>query len=128
MDDDFAVVDLIDIESVPFPESGLLHRKLTESLGCTDMRVNAVSLDPGQETTAHSHERQEEVYVALDGGHVRVNETVHSVEPAGVVRIGPEAVRSVLNRSSGDTQTWIMFGAPTAGTIEDYGEYRLPED
>ena len=128
MDDAFAVVDLVDIEPEPFPESGLLHRKLTEALGCTDMRVNAVALDPGQETTAHSHERQEEVYVALDGGHVRVNETVHSVEPGGVVRVGPGAVRSVWNRSSGDTQTWVMVGAPPHGSIEDYGEYRLPEE
>jgi uncharacterized cupin superfamily protein len=57
----FEIVDLDDVAEEPFPESGLLHRKLTDPLGCTEMRVNAVTLHPGQATAPHSHERQEEV-------------------------------------------------------------------
>lgn len=122
-----AVVDLAEVEQEPFPESGSLHRKLTEPLGCTEMRVNTVTLRPGQATTAHSHERQEEVYVALDGGHVRLDGTVHEVSPGGVVRVGPHAVRNVLNQSDEATQTWVMFGAPPLGTIDDFGQYRMPD-
>ncbi|MEF8842922.1 MAG: cupin domain-containing protein [Haloarculaceae archaeon] len=127
MTDGFAVVDPDDVEAEPFPESGLFHRKLSGALGCTEMRVNAVTLDPGRATAPHAHERQEEVYVALDGGHVRVGDMVHEVSPGGVVRVGPEPVRSVRNETEDEVQTWLMFGAPPVGTVEDFGEYRLPD-
>lgn len=124
----FAVVDLDEVEQEAFPESGLLHRKLTEPLGCTEMRVNTVTLKPGQATAPHTHERQEEVYVALDGGIVDVPEETYAVGPGGVVRIGPESVRSVRNDTSDEHQTWVMFGAPPDGSIEDFGEYRMPTE
>lgn len=127
MAEDFAVVDLESVQEEPFPESGLLHRKLTDPLGCAEMRVNAITLQPGEATTPHAHERQEEVYVALDGGCVEIDGVDHEVTPGGVVRIGPEPVRSVRNESDA-AQTWLMFGAPPLGTVDDYGEYTMPED
>jgi quercetin dioxygenase-like cupin family protein len=123
---EFEIVDLEDVEQEPFPESGLLHRKLTEALGCTEMRANAVTLRPGESTAPHAHERQEEVYVALDGGRVEVDGTVREVSPGGVVRFGPGAVRSVRNESDED-RTWLMFGAPPVGSVDDFGEYRMPD-
>jgi quercetin dioxygenase-like cupin family protein len=123
----FGITTLDAIDPEPFPESGILHRPLTESLGCTEMRVTAVMLGPGDATAPHTHERQEEVYVALDGGQVVVDGTSHAVPPGGVVRFGPDAVRSVRNDTD-DTQTWLMFGAPPHGTAEDFGEYRMPSD
>jgi quercetin dioxygenase-like cupin family protein len=119
---------LDDVDQERFPESGSLHRKLTEPLGCTEVRVNSVTLAPGQATAPHTHDRQEEVYVALDGGHVQVDGTRKEVPPGGVVRVGPGAVRSVRNDSAGDSQTWLMIGAPPVGTVEDYGEYSMPEE
>lgn len=127
MMDDFSIVEPEEVPEQRFPESGIPHRKLTGALGCTEMRVNTVTLRPGQATTAHSHERQEEVYVALDSGHVRLDGTVHEVSPGGVVRVGPHAVRNVLNQSDEATQTWVMFGAPPLGTIDDFGQYRMPD-
>lgn len=128
MAEDFAVVDLEDVEQEPFPESGLLHRKLTEALGCTELRVNAITLGPGQATAPHSHKRQEEIYIALDGGQVKIGEAIHSVGPGGVVRIGPDPTRSVRNESTNKSQTWLMLGAPPTGTIEDFGEYTIPDE
>lgn len=127
MSDAFSVVELEDVEQERFPESGNLHRKLTAVLGCTEMRVNTVTLRPGEATAPHAHQRQEEVYVALDGGHVEVEGTRHEVTPGGVVRIGPETVRSVRNESSDEEQTWIMVGAPPFGTVGDFGEYTMPD-
>ena len=127
MPEDFAVVDLEDIDRESFPESGLLHRKLTHALGCTELRVNSITLEPGQATTPHAHERQEEVYVALDGGHVQIGESIHDVAPGGVVRIGPDPTRSIRNESTDTPQTWLLFGAPPVGTIEDFGEYTMPD-
>ena len=143
MTDGFDIVDPDDVETERFPESGIRHRKLTEPLGCAEMRVNALTLDPGQATAPHAHERQEEVYVALDGGYVlidgtrrevapggvvRVDGTTHEVPAGGVVRIGPEPVRSIRNESAERTQTWLLFGAPPVGTVDDFGEYRMPEE
>jgi len=127
MTDEYAVVEPGDVEREPFPESGLSHRKLTAALGCTEMRVNTVTLEPGQATAPHAHERQEELYVALDGGHVRVEGTTHEVAPGGVVRVGPEAARSVRNETDDESQTWVMVGAPPVGTVDDFGEYRMPD-
>jgi quercetin dioxygenase-like cupin family protein len=127
MPTDFAVIELEDVEQERFPESGTLHRKLTEPLGCTELRVNAVTLDPGETTAPHAHERQEELYIALDGGRVRLDGTGHDVSPGGVVRIGPEVVRSVRNETEDRTQTWIMCGAPPLGTVENFGEYTVPD-
>lgn len=126
MTSNFSIVTLESIEQEPFPESGNLHRKLTEPLGCTEMRVNTVTLAPGDATAPHSHERQEEIYIALDGGHVQIDGTRHEVSPGGVVRVGPDAVRSVRNETESDDQTWIMCGAPPVGTVEDFGEYTMP--
>lgn len=123
---EFSVVDLESIEQEPFPESGTLHRKLTEPLGCTEMRVNTVTLGPGDATAPHSHKQQEEVYIALDGGSVQIEGSRYEVPPGGVVRVGPDAVRSVRNDSESEDQTWIMCGAPPLGTIDDFGEYTMP--
>lgn len=124
---DFSVVDPRSIEPDRFPESGNLHRKLTEALGSTEMRVNTVTLEPGTRTSPHAHERQEEVYVALDGGVVEIDGARYDVVPGGVVRIGPEPIRSVRNESDDATQTWMMFGAPPVGTVDDFGEYMMPD-
>jgi uncharacterized cupin superfamily protein len=123
---DYAVVAPGDVEREPFPESGIGHRKLTAALGCTDTRVNSVTLDPGEATAPHGHERQEEIYVALDGGTVVLDGESHRVPEGGVVRIGPEANRSV--RNDGDApQRWLMVGAPPHGAVDDFGEYRMPD-
>lgn len=127
MSQDYAVVAPDDVEREPFPESGIGHRKLTAALGCTETRVNSVTLDPGEATAPHSHERQEEIYVALDGGTVVIEGEARAVPEGGVVRVGPEPARSV--RNDGDTpQRWVMVGAPPHGTVEDYGEYRVPDE
>jgi quercetin dioxygenase-like cupin family protein len=125
---DFSLVRLEDVEQERFPELGNRHRKLTEPLGCTEMRVNTVTLGPGEATTPHAHERQEELYIALDGGHLDVDEIRHEVPEGGVVRLGPDVVRSVRNESQNEEQTWIMCGAPPVGTIDDFGEYTVPAD
>ena len=125
---DYSVVKLEGVEQERFPESGNLHRKLTEPLGCTEMRVNTVTLAPGEATAPHAHERQEELYVSLDGGHVQVDGTRYEVSPGDVVRLGPDVVRSVRNETESEEQTWIMCGAPPLGTIDDFGEYTVPDD
>jgi quercetin dioxygenase-like cupin family protein len=127
MSQDFGVVHYADLETEPFTESSIEHWKLTEALGATEMRVNAVELDPGESLTAHAHERQEETYVAVTGGQVEIEGEVYDVPEGGVVRVGPDPVRGLCNDTD-ETHVWILFGAPPVGTVEDFGEYVVPDE
>lgn len=128
MPEEFAIVDYESLESQRFPESGVEHWLLTEPLGATDLRVNVIRLAPGEAVGPHYHERQEEVFVPLTAGQIAIAGETHEVEVGNVVRIGPEPVRSLRNETDDETHCWVVFGAPPVGTIEDYGEYRLPND
>ncbi|MFC7046118.1 cupin domain-containing protein [Halobacteriaceae archaeon GCM10025711] len=128
MVDGYSVVGIDDVDAEPFPESGVLHRKLTPSLGATEMRVNALTLAPGEELEYHRHERQEELYVPLNGsGEVKIDGDVVEVPENGVVRVAADVPRKLLNTADDDRQ-WLMFGAPPVGTLEDFGEYVVVEE
>jgi quercetin dioxygenase-like cupin family protein len=126
MDEGFAVVDPGTVGTEQFDTCDVSVRKLTERLGCTEMRVNQVVLDPGDVVTPHAHDGQEEVFVALTGGHVAVGDDVHEVPAGGVVRVAPETVRNLRNDSDGEA-VWLAVGAPPVGTVDDFGAYVLPD-
>ena len=127
MSDDFAIVDYADVEAEPFTESAVEHRKLTDALDATEMRVNAVELAPGEVLDPHAHERQEEIYVAVTAGQVDIEGEIHDVPEGGVVRLGPDPLRGLCNHTD-ETHVWVLFGAPPVGTIEGFGEYVMPEE
>lgn len=128
MAEEYAVVDPAGVPTDSFRTCDVAVRRLTERLGCTECRVNQVILEPGDVVTPHSHEGQEEVFVALTGGAIAVGEAVHEVPAGGVVRVAPDPVRNLVNETDGETQVWLAFGAPPVGTVEDFGAYRLPDD
>ena len=125
--EEFAVVDPADVERETFVTSDVAHRKLTEALGATEMRVNTVTLDPSDVTTPHAHEDHEELYVSLTGGRVEIEGEVRDVPEGGVVRIGPDPLRSVRNDTEDETHVWVMVGAPPSGTVENFGDTILPD-
>lgn len=127
MDNAFSIVDPRNVPTEPFNTCDVSHRKLTERLGCTDMRVNQVVVQPGEITTPHAHEGQEEVFVAMTGGHVAIEGEVYDVPAGGVVRVAPEPVRSLRNETTDETHVWLAFGAPPVGTIDDFGSYVIPD-
>lgn len=127
MSDDFAIVDPEEIDQESFVTCAVDHRKLTAALGCTELRINTVTVEPGEVTTPHAHDDQEEVYIALTGGRVEIDDEGYDVPEGGIVRIGPEPFRSVRNDSEDDTHRWVMVGAPPVGTIEDFGNTILPD-
>ncbi|MDS0297278.1 cupin domain-containing protein [Halogeometricum sp. S1BR25-6] len=126
MDGDFSVLDPDDVEQEPFAMCDVRHRKLTEALGCTEMRINTATLEPGEATPPHAHEGQEEVYIALTGGRVEIDGEAHDVPEGGVVRVGPEPIRAVRNDTDDEIHRWVMVGAPPVGTVEDFGNTVLP--
>lgn len=127
MDDEFSIVDPDDVPTESFNTCDVSHRKLTEALGCTEIRANQVIVEPGEITTPHAHEGQEEVFVALTGGRIAIEGEVYDVPEGGVVRVAPEPVRNLLNETDDTTHVWLALGAPPVGTIEDFGAYVLPE-
>jgi mannose-6-phosphate isomerase-like protein (cupin superfamily) len=128
MDDGFAFVDPDDVDTETFHTCDVSHRKLTETLGCTEMRVNQVLLAPGDVTTPHAHEGQEEVFVAMTGGRIEVGGETVDVPEGGVVRVDSEPARSLRNDTDDETHVWLAFGAPPVGTVEDFGSYTIPDE
>lgn len=127
MNTEFSIVDPHDVPTESFNTCDVSHRKLTETLGCTEMRVNQVIVEPGEITTPHAHEGQEEVFVALTDGQIAIEDEVHDVPAGGIVRVAPEASRNLLNKTDDTTHVWLAFGAPPVGTIEDFGAYVIPD-
>ncbi|MDS0295741.1 hypothetical protein [Halogeometricum luteum] len=123
MGDDFAIVDPTDVSKTSFQTCETEVKMLTEPLGATELRVNQVFVDPGEVATPHTHEGQEEVFVAMTGGEIEIEGDLHAVPAGGVVRVGEDVVRNLCNRTGESTQVWLALGAPPVGTAEDFGAY-----
>ena len=77
-------------------------------------------LAPGQASTKHRHQAEEELYVLLEGrGRVRVDEEVLTMEPLDSLLVEPRSVRQLFNDTAAD-QLWLVAGAPPgpANTLE----------
>jgi quercetin dioxygenase-like cupin family protein len=122
MTEGFSIVEPQEVPTEQFNTCETSVRKLTEPLGCTEMRVNQVVVAPGEVTTPHTHEGQEEVFVATTGGQIAIEGAVHDVPSGGIVRVQPETVRNLLNRTD-ETHVWLAFGAPPVGTVDGFGAY-----
>ncbi len=119
--DDYAVVTPEDVDPELFDTVDVEDLKYTPALGCTD---TLVTLQPGEGVPPHAHERQEELFVPLSGGQIRIEGEVHDVPEGGALRVGPDPVRAVVNHTD-ELHIWMMVGAPSVGTLEDFGEYVL---
>ena len=76
-------------------------QRLRGELGVTSFGVNLIVLEPGQRGRVHAHERQEEVYLVLEGELMLLLETSgHRVGPWELVRVAPEVRRQLVNRGS----------------------------
>lgn len=128
MSDDFSIVDPNETPAESFNTCDVSVRKLTERLGATELRVNQVVLEPGDVTTPHTHDGQEEVFVAMTDGHIAIDDEVHHVSEGTVVRVEPETVRNLVNDTDEKTHVWIAIGAPPVGTVDDFGAYVVPDD
>lgn len=127
MADGFSIVHPETVPTDQFNTCETSVRKLTERLGCVEMRVNQVVVEPGEVTTPHTHDGQEEVFVAMTDGQIAIEDDVHDVPAGGVVRVHPDTVRNLLNRTD-EIHRWLAFGAPPVGTVEDFGSYVIATD
>ena len=83
----------------PEPEDRFV--RLRAELGLTSFGLNQIVLRPGQRGRIHAHERQEEVYVVLEGTlslAVEREDDEQALERGAVARVAPGVRRQLTNR------------------------------
>ena len=86
--------------------------RLRAELGVTSFGLNQIVLRPGQRGRIHAHERQEEVYLVLDGTltlSVEGEEGTH--ERGELIRVAPGVRRQLVNRGPADLHLLAIGGA-----------------
>jgi quercetin dioxygenase-like cupin family protein len=126
MSDGYSVVRPEAVPDSEFRTCETTVRKLTEPLGCTELRLNQVVVEAGEVTTPHTHDGQEEVFVATTGGQIAIEGEVRDVPAGGVVRVAPETVRNLVNHTD-ERHVWFAVGAPPVGSVDDFGSYVVEE-
>ena len=76
-------------------------QRLRAQLGLSSFGLNLITLQPRQRGRVHAHERQEEVYLVLEGELALGLEGDERVLGKGeLVRVGPDVRRQLINRSA----------------------------
>ena len=88
-------------------------RKVRKALGVEEFGVNAIVLPAGYATKRHYHERQEELYLVLEG---EIEFTLGdgasvTLGRGGMIRIAPHTVRALRNTSPDDEAMYFAVGA-----------------
>jgi mannose-6-phosphate isomerase-like protein (cupin superfamily) len=79
-------------------DTGERLQGLRAALGVSSFGINRLTFQPRQRGRIHAHERQEEVYVVLEGELTLLIEGVeHKLGPDAVVRVGPSVRRQLFN-------------------------------
>ena len=111
--------------------------RLRAELGVTSFGLNQIVLHPGQRGRIHAHERQEEVYLVLEGTLSLLVEGEESTHERGeLIRVAPGVRRQLVNRGP-DNLHLLAIGA--AGEHEgrdgrawesfaEQGEGRAPQE
>ena len=114
---DYTIVNLREVENLA-PKFGLPPeieaRFPKQALGCKTGAVSLQRLAPGARSPfGHRHERQEELYVIVDGGgSMKLGDEVVPVRQWDVIRVGPETMRAA--EGGPDGLEFLAFGAPIA--------------
>lgn len=80
-------------------DTGERMQPLRRLLGVSSFGLNLIVLQPGQAGRIHRHERQEEVYLVLEGElSLYVEGEEHLVGVGGLARVAPDVRRQLANR------------------------------
>ena len=86
--------------------------KLREPLGVTSFGMNMILLKPGQRGRIHRHERQEEVYLVLEGTlSLSIEGQERDLAKGELARIAPAVRRQLINRGPGRCAILALGGA-----------------
>ena len=86
-------------------------RKVRGALGVTEFGVNAVVLPAGYESRRHYHDRQQELYVVMEGEiEFDFDGAKQTLGPGGLARVDAPTVRSLRNTSETDDAVFVCVG------------------
>ena len=106
----------------------VLNTDLARQVEAGTMGARLWRLRPGQASTKHRHQSEEELYVLLEGrGRIRIDDEVLELGPLDTLLVEAGTVRQVFN-DTGEEALWLVVGAPpeAANTLE-MSEERLRE-
>ncbi len=92
-------------------------QRLRAELGVTSFGLNLMRLAPGQRGRIHAHERQEEVYLVLEGrltvlvGTGGPEPEEHELGPDDALRVAPAVLRQLVNRTGERVLLLALGGA-----------------
>jgi uncharacterized cupin superfamily protein len=98
----------------------VLNTDLAKQLEAGSLGARLWRLRPGQASTRHCHQRQEELYVLLEGrGRIRVDEEALELAPLDALLVEPDSLRQIFNDTDAEA-LWLVVGAPpeAANTLE----------
>jgi quercetin dioxygenase-like cupin family protein len=85
---------------------------LRQPLGITSFGMSQLVFEPRQRGRIHRHERQEEVYLVLEGTlTLLVEREEHVLGPGEVVRVAPDLRRQLVNRGPDRVVLLALGGA-----------------
>jgi mannose-6-phosphate isomerase-like protein (cupin superfamily) len=94
------------------PDVGERFLPLRRQLGVTSFGMNQIVLQPGQRGRIHRHQRQEEVYLVLEGQLTLLVEGEPTELGKGeVIRVGPRVRRQLVNYGPGRLVLLALGGA-----------------
>jgi uncharacterized cupin superfamily protein len=97
-------------------DSGERFQSLRRALGVSSFGMNLIVLQPRQRLRIHAHERQEEVYLVLEGELTVLIEGVeHVLGPDRLLRVGPAVRRQLANAGA---QRVVLVALGGAGEHE----------
>jgi uncharacterized cupin superfamily protein len=74
-------------------------QRLRQELGVTTFGMNLIRLAPGQRGRIHRHDRQEEVYLVLEGAlTLVVEDEPRELQRGELARVAPDLRRQLVNR------------------------------
>ena len=86
--------------------------RLRAELGVTSFGLNQIVLHAGQRGRIHAHERQEEVYLVLEGTlSLFVEGEEATLERGDLIRVAPGVKRQLVNRGPGPLHLLAIGGA-----------------
>jgi quercetin dioxygenase-like cupin family protein len=84
---------------------------LRRQLGVSSFGMNQIVLQPGQRGRIHRHERQEEVYLVLEGRlDLLIEGEAHELQAGELVRVAPGVRRQLVNRGPGRLSLLALGG------------------
>lgn len=104
----------------PSNQMAVQNTDLAKQLEAGSLAARLWRLAPGQASTKHRHDAEEELYVLLEGrGRVRIDDEVLTMAPLDSLLVEPDSVRQLFNDTGAD-QLWLVAGAPpeAANTLE----------